>query len=236
MLKVFISSSVSRKTLTLFLANIFIISSSVTQFIPQTEPVPTKPVSQPVYVKITPLQTFAVSSITDQQPVIRDAFIAIKIPPPSQTSKAVNGFNIKIPVSLTGYDAIATINAAYSEVGTSRPTGWSQPGECIMSVNRWVREGNGNWGSGGTPISNYNTATEISLADVQPGDVMQYIYIANPDDWAKGVHTVLITGVNGDGTFRIVQANVPSGSGYVSANDSWTPSPPNGFRAAFFRF
>ena len=34
------------------------------------------------------------------------------------------------------FDVAATIALAESEIGTSRPTGWSQPGECIMSTQR----------------------------------------------------------------------------------------------------
>jgi hypothetical protein len=47
---------------------------------------------------------------------------------------------------------------------------------------------------------------------------------------------VLITGVNGDGTFSIIESNNPGGSGLVSKNESWVPAPPSGFQAVAWRF
>lgn len=135
-----------------------------------------------------------------------------------------------------GFDVDVTIAAALSEVGTSRATGWGQPGECLPSVQRWVRAGGGNWIGGGNPVSNYVGATRVTLAEVEPGDVIQYEYITSPTSWVTGVHTILIIGVNDDGTFSIVESNNPAGSGYVSANTSWTPKPPPGFEAAVWRF
>ncbi|WP_244301181.1 lipase [Leucobacter insecticola] len=134
------------------------------------------------------------------------------------------------------FDVTATIALAESEVGTSRPTGWSQPGECIMSAQRWIRAGGGNWVGGGDPVSNYNTATRMTLAAAAPGDIIQYENISSPTSWVTGVHTVLITAVHTDGTFSIVESNNPGGSGLVSKNDSWTPAPPAGFQAVVWRF
>lgn len=134
------------------------------------------------------------------------------------------------------YDVDAAIALAESEVGTSRPTGWSQPGECIMSAQRWIRAGGGNWGGGGDPVSNYDGATRVTLAAAEPGDVIQYEYVASPTSWVTGVHTVLITEVHDDGTFTIIESNNPGGSGLVGKNESWTPAPPAGFQAAVWRF
>ncbi|MBC9937627.1 MULTISPECIES: CHAP domain-containing protein [unclassified Leucobacter] len=143
----------------------------------------------------------------------------------SATSAIPHGFNVE--------QAIAQATA---EIGTSRPTGWSQPGECIMSAQRWIRAGGGNWSGGGNPVSNYVTATRIAYDAVQPGDIVQYEYSSDPTAWVTGVHTVLITGVNGDGTFSIIESNNPGGSGLVQAQSNWTPEPPAGFNAAFWRF
>lgn len=134
------------------------------------------------------------------------------------------------------FDVAATIALAESEVGTSRPTGWSQPGECIMSAQRWIRAGGGNWVGGGDPVTNYNTATRMTLATAAPGDIIQYENLDSPTSWVTGVHTVLITGVHSDGTFSIVESNNPGGSGLVGKNDSWTPAPPSGFQAVVWRF
>ena len=134
------------------------------------------------------------------------------------------------------FDVAATIALAESEIGTSRPTGWSQPGECIMSAQRWIRAGGGNWVGGGNPVSNYDTATRMTLATAAPGDIIQYENIDSPTSWVTGVHTVLITEVNDDGTFTIIQSNSPGGSGLVTEEENWTPAPPAGFQAAVWRF
>ncbi len=134
------------------------------------------------------------------------------------------------------FDVDATIALAESEIGTSRATGWSQPGECIMSAQRWIVAGGGNWVGGGDPVSNYSTATRLSVSAAQPGDIIQYEHLTYPTSWVSGVHTVLITEVHGDGTFTIIESNNPGGSGLVSKNESWTPAPPAGFQAVVWRF
>lgn len=135
-----------------------------------------------------------------------------------------------------GFDVQAAIDLAESEVGTSRATGWSQPGECIMSTQRWIVAGGGAWTGGGDPVSNYNNATRVSLATAAPGDIIQYEFIDSPTSWVTGVHTVMITGVNDDGTFTIIESNNPGGSGLVSKDESWLPQPPAGFQVAVWRF
>lgn len=135
-----------------------------------------------------------------------------------------------------GYNVEAAIAKAKSEVGTSRPTGWSQPGECIMSAKRWLVAGGAQWTGSGDPVSNYKNAKRVPLAAAAPGDVIQYEFLASPSSWATGVHTVLVVGKNEDGTLRIIESNNPGGSGLVSENDSWLPEPPAGFAAAVWRF
>lgn len=136
----------------------------------------------------------------------------------------------------SGFDVAASIALAESEIGTSRPTGWSQPGECLMSAQRWIHAGNGAWTGGGDPVTNYNNAKRMTVATAAPGDIVQYEYISSPSSWVTGVHTVMITGVNGDGTFTIIQSNSPGGSGLVTKETNWTPQPPAGFEAAIWRF
>ncbi|MBK0421781.1 lipase [Leucobacter sp. CSA2] len=135
-----------------------------------------------------------------------------------------------------GFDVEKSIALAESEVGTSRATGWSAPGECIMSAQRWIRAGGGAWGGGGNPVSNYEGATRMTLATAQPGDIIQYENIASPTSWVTGVHTLMITKINGDGTFTIIESNNPGGSGLVSKDEHWTPKPPEGFQVAVWRF
>lgn len=66
---------------------------------------------------------------------------------------------------------------------------------------------------GGDPVSNYRNATRVTLEQVQPGDVIQYENIAFPTSWLTGVHTLLVAGVNDDGTLHIVESNNPGRSG-----------------------
>jgi len=135
------------------------------------------------------------------------------------------------------FNVEAAIAAARSEIGTSRATGWSAPGECIVSVIRWVRgAGGANWIGGSDPVSAYTGATRLTIEYAQPGDIVQYESIDYPTSWASGVHTLLIAGVNGDGTFDIVQSNVPGGSGLVTEVKDWSPQPPSGFQTVVWRF
>ncbi|QIM17787.1 CHAP domain-containing protein [Leucobacter coleopterorum] len=134
------------------------------------------------------------------------------------------------------FDVKATIAQAESEVGTSRPTGWSQPGECIMSAQRWIKAGGGAWNGSGNPVANYDGATRMTLANAEPGDIVQYEYTASPTSWVSGIHTVLITEVHDDGTFTIIESNNPGGSGLVNKDEKWTPKPPPGFDAVVWRF
>lgn len=135
------------------------------------------------------------------------------------------------------YDVEAAIAAAKSEIGTSRRTGWGQPGECIMSVKRWVQgAGGAEWTGSGSPVANYIGALRLNLDLAKAGDIVQYEHIAYPNSWVSGVHTVLITGVNDDGTFEIIESNIPQGSGLVREVSNWTPEPPSGFQAVVWRF
>lgn len=136
-----------------------------------------------------------------------------------------------------GYDVQGAIAMARSEVGTSRPTGWSAPGECVMSVFRWLEEGGGLVRGGpGNPVGIYRDATRLPLEAALPGDVVQYEHLTSPTSWVSGVHTLLIVGVNPDGTFDIIQSNIPGGSGLVTEVKNWTPEPPAGFQAVAWRF
>lgn len=135
-----------------------------------------------------------------------------------------------------GFDVDAAIAAATAELGTSRATGWGAPGECIVSAQRWIRAGGGAWTGGGDPVSNYTGALRLSPTEAQPGDVIQYEHLQFPTSWVSGVHTVLVTGVNDDGTYQIIESNNPTGSGYVQADESWVPKPPAGFQAVAWRF
>lgn len=145
-----------------------------------------------------------------------------------------------------GYDICGAIELAYKEVGTTRATGFSMPGECIMSVKRWMEDGGGvpSMG-GGSPRSQWvnNGMKEIPVKDARPGDVIQWINQA--ESWDSGVHTLLVTANNGDGTFNIVESNALAGPGTVGKQDnvtfegpgnsySWNSSQ-NGYKPHAFR-
>jgi uncharacterized protein YukE len=135
------------------------------------------------------------------------------------------------------YKVHDAILSARSEVGTSRPTGFNEPGECIKSVQRWIDSAGGHFGGGGVVSGYVNSgAIEVSAADVRPGDVIQYTSISTPDQFVGGVHTVMVAGVNPDGSLDIVQSNSPGGSGLVSEIASWHPNAPAGLTPRFWRF
>lgn len=135
-----------------------------------------------------------------------------------------------------GFDVEATIALAEAEIGTSRATGWNQPGECIVSAQRWIHAGGGAWSGSGDPVSNYQGAVRLGMQHAQPGDIVQYEHVLYPTSWMPGVHTVLITEVHDDGTFTIIESNNPGGSGLVTKDESWLPAPPAGFQAVVWRF
>lgn len=152
-----------------------------------------------------------------------DPIIAVQsVDPESQPSK--------------NFDVVKTVEAAQSEVGKSFPTGWNNPGECLVAANRWIKAGGGNWYGAGTPIGNYAGAKEVEYKNAAPGDIIQYLSPTDPAAWVQGVHTVLVVKNNEDGTLQIIEANNPGGSGYVSANKKWTPKPPAGTEFKVFRF
>ncbi|WP_017794039.1 hypothetical protein [Leucobacter salsicius] len=139
-------------------------------------------------------------------------------------------------VAEPSYDWRAAIELAYAEVGTIRLTGWGAAGECVESARRWVNAGGGGWTGSGTVLDNYVGATRHSVSAAVPGDVIQYHAVGAEDAWIAGVHTVLVTGVNPDGSLKIVESNNPGGSGLVTSSDSWVPQPPAGFHAVAWRF
>lgn len=138
--------------------------------------------------------------------------------------------------SSKNFNVEKTLQMAESEVGKTFPTGWDQPGECIVAAQRWIHAGGGNWYGGGTPTGNYVNAAVVTYENAAPGDIIQYLSLQSPSSWVTGVHTVLVTKNNGDGTLGIIEANNPGGSGLVSENKKWIPTPPEGFEAKVFRF
>lgn len=135
------------------------------------------------------------------------------------------------------YSVSRAAELAKAEVGSSRPTGWNQEGECIKSVQRWINQAGGRFGGGGVVSGYVNSgAVQVGADQVRAGDVIQYTSTSTPDNFVNGVHTVMVVGVNSDGSYDIVQSNSPAGSGLVSEVANWRPSPPKGLEARVWRF
>jgi Family of unknown function (DUF5719) len=136
------------------------------------------------------------------------------------------------------FDNARVADCALAELGTIRPTGWDQPGECIKSAQRWVAEAGGYFGPGGV-ISGYTNsgAIKVSASQATKGDIVQWTN-GNDNDWSHP-HTVCIVQNYGNGRYWIVQSNwdVP---GLVSQNLNWDPNPQDygrsGYYAMFWRF
>lgn len=129
------------------------------------------------------------------------------------------------------------LNAGLGEVGQSFPTGWNQPGECIISVQRWIAKGGGNFSPGGVVTGYLNSpALRVTDGSLRPGDVIQYENDASPDTFLGGVHTYMVLGVHDDGTHDVLEANNPGGSGLVGTQERQKASPPPGFKAVVWRF
>lgn len=151
-------------------------------------------------------------------------------PPVSQAASA------QAPQGPQAYSVDTAIAKALAEDGTSRPTGFNQPGECIKSVQRWIIEAGGKFVGGGVVDGYVNSgAVQIANGEIVKGDVIQYTSLTNPNGWLDGVHTVMVTGVNSDGTYQIAQSNA-NYTGKVSLDSHWTPHPPAGFEARAWRF
>ncbi|NQX28323.1 WXG100 family type VII secretion target [Microbacteriaceae bacterium VKM Ac-2854] len=141
------------------------------------------------------------------------------------------------PAGTQNYSASDAANKALAEIGSVRETGWNAEGECIKSVQRWINGAGGKFVGGG-PVDGYINSGAVAVDPSQTGvgDVIQYTSQSDPNGWVYGVHTVMVVGVNADGTYHIVQSNSPGGSGLVSEVLNWTPSPPAGFDARTWRF
>jgi hypothetical protein len=135
--------------------------------------------------------------------------------------------------------SIVTAALAEANSGTTCATGDSQPGECVMAVMRWVAKAGGQWDNTGRPDTLYSASGAIAVAspaqNALPGDIVQYVSNTSPSAWVTGVHTYIIVSNHHDGTYEIVQSNVPTGSGHVTHVMSQHISPPSGFRADVWR-
>jgi uncharacterized protein YukE len=130
--------------------------------------------------------------------------------------------------------------AAESELRThpgAMATGWNQPGECMVSAQRWVEEAGGHVNRNGQVAGSYSgVAAQVPLAQAQRGDIIQYVDPANPNgDW-EHVHTLVITGPGSSpGTFNIIERNYDFHGG-IREVTNWTPKPAAGWEARAYRY
>lgn len=130
------------------------------------------------------------------------------------------------------------LELAVSEVGTSRATGFGAPGECVVSVRRWINSAGGHFASSAGVVGNYQQSGALRVTDgsLRPGDVVQYEHQGFPNAWLDGVHTYMVLAVNADGTHDIVESNVPYGSGRVGIRKNQRLQAPLGFAPVVWRF
>ena len=130
------------------------------------------------------------------------------------------------------FDNARVADCGLAELGTTRPTGWDQPGECIKSVQRWVAEAGGYFGWGGV-ISGYTNsgAVQVSATEATKGDVLQWT-TGDDNDWSHP-HTMVIVKNYGNGRFWIVHSNWDA-PGLVSENRNWDPDPEAHGRAGYY--
>ena len=130
-------------------------------------------------------------------------------------------------------------DAGLAEVGLTCGTGSGAPGECVMAVMRWAAKAGGAWDNTGRPDTLYSASGATSVSnpaqDATKGDIVQYVSNTNPGGWVTGVHTYVIVNNHHDGSYDIVQSNVPSGSGHVTSVTGARISPPSGFHAEVWR-
>lgn len=151
----------------------------------------------------------------------------------------LNGIATSTAGATQNFDNYRIADAALNEVGSVRATGWNQPGECIKSAQRWVAAAGGYFGGGGVVSGYVNSgATEVSIGSTVKGDIIQYANANSSyadSDWSYS-HTVVVVANLGNGSFDIVQSNVPTGSGKVTRVTNWRPSPAPGWVARAWRF
>lgn len=130
------------------------------------------------------------------------------------------------------------ITAALADVGNRYPTGFGQRGECVVAIQTWFNGNGGYFATGNGVHANYvlSQATEVKWNQVKPGDVIQYENLLTPEGWIAGVHTMLVTKVNKNGTVDIVESNNPGGTGLVGTRKNVKPEAPPNFRTVVWRF
>ncbi len=115
-------------------------------------------------------------------------------------------------------------------------TGWDQPGECMVSAQRWVKAAGGRVNPNGTVAGSYaGVSTQIPIAAAQRGDVVQYVDPRDPNGGWDHVHTVVVVGHNADGSLQIIERNFDFKGG-IRRVPSWQPHPAAGWEARVYRF
>jgi uncharacterized protein YukE len=156
-------------------------------------------------------------------------------PTPVSAASSVAGYAVG-PQHLSNSRIADAAEAELRDHPGAMPTGWSQPGECMVSAQRWVEAAGGHVNRDGEVAGSYSgVAAQVPLADAQRGDIIQYVDPAAPNtDWDH-VHTVVVVGRNNDGSYQIIERNFDLKGG-IRRDDSWTPSPHAGWVAEAYRY
>ncbi len=139
------------------------------------------------------------------------------------------------------FDNSAIANAGVAEVGNTYPTGWDQPGECMVAAQRWAIAANGGknffkYTGGVVSVWTASGGVEVALDKLQPGDILQKASMGTDYDsnWDH-VHTAVFRGYGEKGAVKIVDSN-RNFDGTVRTSDTYSLTAPLGWGWRAFRF
>ncbi len=119
----------------------------------------------------------------------------------------------EVKQGLNDFQQTKIVDAAKAELGTKRTNGYDNaPGECIVSMGRWVNSAAGKvvWNPDGGYYTSYirSGGVEVSLGELKPGDVLQRLsggsdYNSN----TQHVHTAVFESYGTNGTVNTIDSN-----------------------------
>ncbi len=185
-------------------------------------------------------RTVAKASLVTSSLLLGTSIISTEPESIFQISQAEALQNIEIQKG-NDFDNAKIVDEAVAENGKVFPTGWAQPGECMVSAQRWANAANGGkniWnysGSGVISIYTNSGGAEVGLDQLKPGDILQKASSGKDADtnWDH-VHTVVFRGYGDKSGVNIVDANRGM-DGLVRVTDNYMLSAPVGWQWRAFR-